>query len=269
MRPGPGTPWLARRFDRDAPTGLFLTAGAAGTLAFLLGFFAIARGYAGSTVFAIDTAVYRALVAAASPALTKVMWVATLCGDARVMWAESIAVVVALLVWRRPRRALFVGVVVGSGSALANLLKDHYVRPRPQAALALIEGLKSFSFPSGHANAALLLCGSLALLLLASRRPAWLKAAGVTAAALATILVGLSRIYLGVHWFSDVVGSWFLAGAFLSATGAALLAWERSSPSQAPPFSGRAAAWRWAVTLLLGVIVGGVLVAETAVNPLL
>lgn len=262
--------WLARRLDGDSPAGLYLTLGLGGAIVFLAGFLSIAEDLVEAASFSIDRTVYAALSAAASPALTKVFWIATLSADTRTATIESAAVVAALLVWARPRRAAFVAALMIGGSTLAALLKDLFVRPRPPASIALVATPESFAFPSGHAIAALLLFGSLALLLVASRRPAWLKAAGVAAAAVGTLLVGLSRVYLGVHWFSDVVASYLLGAALLCAGGAALLAWERFGTPRPVARSARSAlVLRWALTAALAGAAAWALAAEVLANPLL
>jgi undecaprenyl-diphosphatase len=262
--------WLARRLDRNAPEGLYLTLGLGGAVLFLAGFLSIAEDLVEAASFPIDHTVYAALAAAASPALTRVFWIATLVADTRTMAIESAAVVACLLVWGRPRRAAFVAALIIGGSSLADLLKGVFVRSRPPVSIALVAMPDSYAFPSGHAIAGLLLFGSLGFLLLASRGPGWLKAAGVFAATVATLLVGLSRVYLGVHWLSDVVASYLLGAALLCAGGAALLAWERFGPPRpVRRFSGSALAWRWAITVVLAGGAAWALAAEVLRNPLL
>lgn len=269
LTPGPLMRWTARRLDRDSPRGLYLTVALLGAAIFAAGFLAIAEDLTAPASFAIDRIVSARLHAVASPALTRLMWVATLLADTRTATVETIAVMLGLAVWGRPRRAVFVGLLMAVGTALANGLKDVFVRPRPPVSLALVASPQSFSFPSGHAMAAVLLAGSLALLLLASRRPMREKIAGVALAAVATVLVGLSRVYLGVHWFSDVAASWLLGAALLAAGGPALLAWERfGTPARRPAVSARAVAWRVAASVALASAALWALLAEVAANPL-
>ena len=94
-----------------------------------------------------------------------------------------------------------------------NLVKFLLDRPRPPGPLALVEA-SGGSFPSGHACLAAATFGALALALAPrltrpGRLAVWI-AAGCIAA-----VVGVSRIYLGVHWLSDVVGAYLLASAWL------------------------------------------------------
>ena len=85
-------------------------------------------------------------------------------------------------------------------------------------ATTLIQVPSSFSFPSGHALISLVFFGMLAFLAVLSVRHRLLKGAMVAASAVAVATVGFSRIYLGVHWMTDVLASWALGAAWLSAS---------------------------------------------------
>jgi membrane-associated phospholipid phosphatase len=112
--------------------------------------------------------------------------------------------------------------VVGIGTeVLTRLLKLGFERARPEL-WPRVPAL-SFAFPSGHAMASIAIFGTLAAIL-ARRRPALARPAWVMFVILG-VSIGLSRIYLGVHWPSDVLGGWLL-GIALFATG--LLALEHT-----------------------------------------
>jgi len=131
--------------------------------------------------------------------------------------------------WRTGRwwpglAALGVGVAgVLSRLGLSIVVRD--VRPPRVDWLVPVGG---FSFPSGHAATSALVAGTLAWLL--GRLMPWRSARVAIAAGLGiwALLVALSRLYLGVHWVSDVLGSWLLAGAWLA--GLLVLAGRRRSP---------------------------------------
>ena len=116
-----------------------------------------------------------------------------------------LACVVALLVLsrRRWREALWLLATVQSSMLLNVVLKLAFARQRPQVGAPLVH-LASFGFPSGHALAATVFWGALVSLLPPGRR----KGPALAGAAVLVLLVGLSRIYLGAHFLTDV-----LAGA--------------------------------------------------------
>lgn len=111
------------------------------------------------------------------------------------------------------KRALWVAGAVLSGSLAVTLLKHLFGRPRPELIDHLV-GTQTLSFPSGHAaNSALVY---LTIAALASdhepSRPARIYLLAV--AIVLTLMIGLSRIYLGVHWPSDVLAGWTFGAAW-------------------------------------------------------
>lgn len=116
------------------------------------------------------------------------------------------------------RMAVFVAVSVGSGLAASVLLKDAYHRPRPDIVPREAYFSQS-SFPSGHSMLSALTYLTLGALLARSQERRRLKAYFLLVAAVLSFLVGVSRVYLGVHWPTDVLAGW-TAGAVW-----ALLCW--------------------------------------------
>ena len=136
-------------------------------------------------------------------------------GGTGIPWIAIIPVA-ALLGARRWADALVLSVSMAAGAA--NLgLKELAVRPRPEAAWALVEET-GYSFPSGHAVFAAAFFGALAVLLgrweWSARRPGLLWATRLVLV-LAVICVGASRVYLGVHWPSDVIAGWLAGGLYV------------------------------------------------------
>jgi undecaprenyl-diphosphatase len=121
--------------------------------------------------------------------------------------------IAAWLVWkRRYRDALFFALAV-VGSLLVNLgAKNHFTRLRPDL-WAPISPEMSFSFPSGHAMGSMTLGAAVALLAWPTRARWWVFGA----AALFVLLVGMSRVYLGVHYPSDILAGWTAASAWVLA----------------------------------------------------
>jgi membrane-associated phospholipid phosphatase len=125
--------------------------------------------------------------------------------------------VAAFLAWRR--RWLFLGswLAAVAGSAVLNqLLKGLFERPRPYFEHPLLVET-SYSFPSGHAMESFVVYGMLAYFAVLALR-SWKARVGVVfGAALLVVLIGLSRMYLGVHYFSDVLAGYAAGGVWLSA----------------------------------------------------
>lgn len=128
----------------------------------------------------------------------------TLLGGWELLVAASAAGIALLLTRRDWRGALLLAAITGSGRLLVILQKDWTARVRPDP-LGHLVPVESYAFPSGHAANAALVWICLALLLPRSERS---RAWAVWAAVWLTLLVGASRIVLGVHWPSDVIGGW-------------------------------------------------------------
>lgn len=114
--------------------------------------------------------------------------------------------------WGEARHALLVVLV---GGFLCELLKTGFERPRPSVLPSLTVGN---SFPSGHVTTAVLVAGALSFFLVRSNWPRWMKFVGVSVLGLVVGMTAGQRVYLGHHWFSDVLGSLFLVGAWLCLT---------------------------------------------------
>lgn len=117
------------------------------------------------------------------------------------------------------RRLAVLGVIaVIAGTGLMSLLKQGFDRPRP----SLVEHgtlVHNASFPSGHSMMAAMVYLTLGILLARTQPKKRVRAFIVTISVILTLLVGISRVYLGVHWPTDVVAGWMLGGAW------ALLFW--------------------------------------------
>jgi undecaprenyl-diphosphatase len=121
--------------------------------------------------------------------------------------------IAAWLVWKRRYRDALFFVLAVVGSLLVNLgAKNHFTRLRPDL-WAPIAPEMSFSFPSGHAMGSMTLGAALALLAWPTRARWWVFAG----AAAFVLLVGMSRVYLGVHYPSDILAGWTAASAWVLA----------------------------------------------------
>ena len=126
-----------------------------------------------------------------------------------------VAILGAYLLFRRKgwRPGVLLVAALAGANAWYRLVKPLVGRPRPPLALHLVQ-VSGESFPSGHATAAIAVWGMAAVVLYAGRSGA-VKAATWTLAGLTVLLVGTSRIYLGVHWWTDVAAGTALGGLWL------------------------------------------------------
>jgi len=197
--------FLRRRLDPEAATGLALTVALVLILAAALGFGLV------SDMVTSQTCLYRYDASAAawgadhaSPTSTRVLGLVTWLGAT--VTVLSVTVALGVLEWVERRRlavlAFLLTVVVGQ-NLIANTVKVLVDRERPPVPhLAPASG---FSFPSGHTAAAAATWAAVALVL-GRGRPLRVKAWLAAGAALLTVAVASSRVLLGVHWLTDVVG---------------------------------------------------------------
>jgi undecaprenyl-diphosphatase len=157
------------------------------------------------------------------PWLDKLMLTVTYGGDWRFLLLFTLASMTFLFFWHRSQRAARLLPLAYGLSYLANpLLKTIFQRRRPEL-WEVAARPSSYSFPSGHALSSMLVYGVAAFLFAQTfprQRRGW-----VGGAALWILLIGFSRIYLGVHWLSDVVAGFALGGALVYA----LVRWDKLS----------------------------------------
>ncbi|MDQ3702561.1 MAG: phosphatase PAP2 family protein, partial [Chloroflexota bacterium] len=182
---------------------------------------------------ALDEAVRAALRAAATPALDALAPIASALGS------EVVAVLLVLLLGYFAQRrqwgtAASLALVTVGAQLLNNVLKDHFRRPRPTPLAGLIPA-QSWSFPSGHAMVAAAFYLFLAYvawrLLRGPARIAWTGLLVVL-----VLLIDVSRLYLGVHYLTDIVAGNAIGVAWVAAVvGAGNLLSLRRRPPAVPP----------------------------------
>jgi membrane-associated phospholipid phosphatase len=239
----------------------------------------IALAYASRRVPALanwDERVTDAFIAWRSAGWSRTFWAFTLIGDDPLMASFAVALVCLLLTWGRRARAAAVSVGLAAGWAVMHLTKVLVARARPSESLALIQTPASHSMPSGHALISVVFFGLLVYLLTGAARR---RNAGPAAPAVAVVLigvvaamVGLSRVYLGVHWLSDVIAGWCLGGAVLVEAVRLMAHWQRTGgPAGAlrdvEPWRGP---WtRAGVAAALAVVICAVAAVTALADPLL
>ncbi len=165
---------------------------------------------------ALDTRILRAFRSADDPSqpigpawLELAMFDLTALGGSTVLGLVVCIVVGFLCLQARYRTAAMVAITCGGGEVVNAVLKQAFMRPRPTVVPHLRDVLSS-SFPSGHAMESAIVYLTLGAMLMrvSERRLTKLYCLGV--AVLLTLLVGISRVYLGVHYPTDVIGGWML-----------------------------------------------------------
>ncbi|HVT61156.1 MAG TPA: phosphatase PAP2 family protein [Thermoanaerobaculia bacterium] len=168
-----------------------------------------------SSVYHADHAVNAWFQNERHPAFTALLDAATVAGGPLGMASVVILVAAGLLLRKHGASAVFV-VVAAVGGALLNLaLKMIFERVRPPAAAAIAVA-KGYSFPSGHAMGSFVVLGSIAYVVLRQTFRWKGKSALLAMLVTAILLVGLSRVYLGVHWISDIAGGWSAGAVWLA-----------------------------------------------------
>jgi undecaprenyl-diphosphatase len=152
----------------------------------------------------LDRAIYEAMYVGHRPVLVPLARALTMLGEPTVLITAG--VLCALWLWYAGHRhlPLVLIAIVTIGRGLSELQKYWIARPRPALDTHLVV-VKTSSFPSGHATSSMIFYLSVALALTAGTR--WHRAA-VAGAILLSVLIGASRVMLGVHWPSDVIGGW-------------------------------------------------------------
>jgi undecaprenyl-diphosphatase len=143
----------------------------------------------------------------------------TSLGSYTVVTLITVAVIGYLLLDGKRGAAVLVAASVGGGAAFSSLLKFGIDRPRPDLVAHLVE-VSTASFPSGHATLAAVTYLTLGTLLSRVESQWSTKIYVLTVAVALTLLIGISRVYLGVHWPTDVLAGWCVGSAW------AMLCWR-------------------------------------------
>jgi undecaprenyl-diphosphatase len=134
-------------------------------------------------------------------------------GSTSVLSAITLAISGLLLLTRQRHVALLVVGAVTGGVALSHLFKWGFDRPRPDL-VPHLSVVQTLSFPSGHAMLSAVVYLTLGVLLTRVYADVRVKIYVLAVAAAATVVTGLSRVYLGVHWPTDVLAGWAIGAAW-------------------------------------------------------
>jgi undecaprenyl-diphosphatase len=152
----------------------------------------------------LDRQIYEALYAGDRPVLLAIARVFTALGEPTILIGAGVLVAASLFYAGHRHLPWALIAIVTLGRGLSEAQKYWIARVRPDAEPHLV-AVKTSSFPSGHATSSMIFFLTLALVLTAGTR--WHRPAAV-GAVLLSLAIGTSRVMLGVHWPSDVIGGW-------------------------------------------------------------
>ncbi len=158
----------------------------------------------------------------AAPLVAPLAWLQAATQLGSTAWVFALAALVGVLevFLGRPRVGIAAAAAIGLGALANSTMKLVVARPRPDLLTPIVVE-PGYSFPSGHSLSAMVAYGVIAVLVARSGmpRPARVGIIGLLAALVA--LVGLSRVYLGVHYPTDVIGGWLMGFAWVTLFAAA------------------------------------------------
>lgn len=174
-----------------------------------------------NTTDSFDVAVLSWINAHASSALDAFFVIITQLGGVIVVTVVTLALVGYFIYKRDYLKSLLVAIGVGGATAIAFGLKALFERPRPDLWEWIVVET-NFSFPSGHATASSALALCLVIIMWQTK---W-RYLVIVLASVYVILVGLSRLYLGVHYPTDIIGGWLLSVALVALVTATLYSYK-------------------------------------------
>lgn len=209
-----------RRIERHVGAFLgaltaFLTVGLVIALGCVAIFAIIANGVHAGVTQGLDENVLRWLAARRTPVLNQVMLEITTLGTTAVI--TVVVLTASAFLWHaRDRWAVYVLLLgTATGMVLNGALKHYFERPRPSV-VQWATTVHTTSFPSGHAMTSLIAYGAIALMLARLRPTPRLKRTTWLLTALLILIIGVSRMYLGVHYPSDVIAGYIAGLAWLA-----------------------------------------------------
>jgi undecaprenyl-diphosphatase len=210
--------FIARRLSHGEYLGLHLTVGLLLSLCLLGVFASIAHSvHRSATLNSFDDSLGLKLQEnrQASP-VTRTFFIGiTQLGSVPVMAAFSVLGALVLLVYRHRLLALVWLIAIAGGGLLDMCLKELFERERPPFRDALIDTTTK-SFPSGHSMGSLIGYGLLAYLMVLALPRLWMRVSVVCGLTLLVLAIGFSRVYLGAHYVSDVLGGYAVGGFWLA-----------------------------------------------------
>ena len=205
---------FARAVSPDNPRSLLIVLFAAIVVTGLIGLAnMMLRLVTADAVSNIDVSIFNLMKEMRNAPADEIMIILTMLGDGLVLTVLALAIILWLVWHRSYRAAIAAAIAIIAGKIFVPVLKYGIQRPRP---LELYQGAEGFSFPSGHATMSALIFGVLAVLVSHSMGR-WGRAVVYATCGIVVVAIAYSRVYLGVHWLSDVLGG-LLFGTVMAAS---------------------------------------------------
>jgi membrane-associated phospholipid phosphatase len=171
----------------------------------------------GDGIAGLDHPVLKTAIAIRTPVANRIITAYTnLGGPVELPILATVVAVLLACAWKQ-WTPIVLTAVTGLGSLLLTTVGKATVgRDRPPLADAVPPFETSYSFPSGHSLNSMALAGIIAYLLVRRQRTGWARALTLVLASAFAVAMGLSRVYLGHHWLTDVLVAWTLALAWLA-----------------------------------------------------
>ncbi|MGR3764667.1 phosphatase PAP2 family protein [Rossellomorea sp. NS-SX7] len=181
---------------------------------FTWGFVSILDEWKENEIAGFDNGVFNVVHAFISPKLTTLMTSVTFLGGVKWLSICTVGIVIVLLFMKKFPLALFVMLTVSLGAGFNWLLKWIFKRERPDIEALIEQG--GYSFPSGHSMGSFIFYGAVAFMLFRALDKAVFKWLSVLGLSVLILFIGISRVYLGVHYPSDIVGGFTAGGGWLT-----------------------------------------------------
>ncbi|HEX8387251.1 MAG TPA: phosphatase PAP2 family protein, partial [Rubricoccaceae bacterium] len=203
MDPSAFSRFLRRRFDRDHPYGLAITLAFLATVGALWAFLAVVDSVTEQDdLFRFDAVAHQTVYGALGPERQPLVWAVTWLGNNATLIAFVVLVAAALLAARKWMLAFRVALASGVGGLVVLGLKGLFHRARPLEQVVPAQG---YSLPSGHAFASTVFYGMMVYLVFRLTDRPWARALAIVVGVVLIGAIGLSRVYLNVHYLTDVV----------------------------------------------------------------
>lgn len=204
-----------KRLSLVKPFGFYFSVGIVLSSVALFYFLGLAQDILSKESFIeADTRIMNLVAALRSIPSAKIMLVFTYLANWQFVASLGAIIVIALLLLKEKRKITFLIMGVVVGEVLYVFFKLLLHRTRPDIGFSLIPE-EGYAFPSGHATMSIIFYGMICFFLLRTFKRRQLKVFVVVLTLALIFFIGLSRIYLGVHWVSDILAGWTLGATIL------------------------------------------------------